>query len=143
MSNLKDLTIWYENLKKSTLDQIENFYDANVYFKDPFNEIKGRQKLRKIFDHMFENLGDPNFVFIDTIENDEEAFLTWDFYLKLNGKEYKIHGSSYLKYNKEKIIFYHRDYWDVGEEVLLNVPFVRSFYGYFRKKLALPEDYSC
>jgi len=143
LSNLKDLKIWYENLKKSTLDQIENFYDANVYFKDPFNEIKGRDKLRKIFYHMFENFENPNFVFIDTMENDDEAFLTWDFYLKLNGIEYKIHGSSYLKYNKEKTIYYHRDYWDVGEEVLLNVPFVRSFYGYFRKKLALPEDYSC
>ena len=140
MNNLTDLKAWYENLQKTSLDQIGSFYNEDVFFKDPFNEINGRDKLRKIFVHMFENLENPHFVFIDTVENDEEAFLTWDFFLKFNHMEYKIHGSSHLKYDKEKIIFYHRDYWDVGEEVLLNVPVVRSFYGFFRKKLSLPED---
>ena len=140
MSNLEDLKIWYANLKKSTLDQIENFYDVNVSFKDPFNEIKGIEKLRQIFDHMFENLENPHFVFIDTIENEREVFLTWDFFLKFNEKEFKIHGSTHLKYNDKKRIYYHRDYWDVGEEVLLNVPIVRSLYSFFRKKLALPGD---
>lgn len=140
MNNLTDLKAWYENLQKTSLDQIGSFYNEDVFFKDPFNEIKGRDKLRQIFVHMFENLENPHFVFIDTVENDEEAFLTWDFFLKFNHMEYKIHGSSHLKYDKEKIIFYHRDYWDVGEEVLLNVPVVRSFYGFFRKKLSLPED---
>jgi len=143
LNNLSNLKTWYENLKKNSLEHIDSYYNEDVFFKDPFNEIKGREKLRKIFNHMFENLENPRFVFIDTIENEKEAFLTWDFFLKLNSREYKIHGSSHLKYNKEKIIFYHRDYWDVGEEVLLNVPFVRSFYGYFRKKLALPEDRKC
>jgi len=140
LNNLTDLKAWYENLQKTSLDQIGSFYNEDVFFKDPFNEINGRDKLRKIFVHMFENLENPHFVFIDTVENDEEAFLTWDFFLKFNHMEYKIHGSSHLKYDKEKIIFYHRDYWDVGEEVLLNVPVVRSFYGFFRKKLSLPED---
>ena len=140
MNNLTDLKAWYENLQKTSLDQIGSFYNEDVFFKDPFNEINGRDKLRKIFVHMFENLENPHFVFIDTVENDEEAFLTWDFFLKFNHMEYKIHGSSHLKYDKEKIIFYHRDYWDVGEEVLLNVPVVRSFYGFFRKKLSLPEN---
>ena len=143
MSNLEDLKIWYVNLKKSNLDEIENFYDANVSFKDPFNEIKGIEKLRQIFNHMFENLENPHFVFIDTIENEREIFITWDFFLKLNEKEYKIHGSTHLKLNEKNRIYYHRDYWDVGEEVLLNVPIVRSLYGFFRRKLSLPENYPC
>ena len=53
---------------------------------------------------MFENFENPNFVFIDTMENDYEAFLTWDFLLSIKGKGLKIHGSSLLKYNKEKRI---------------------------------------
>ncbi len=143
MSNLEDLKIMYVNLKKSNLDQIEKFYDSNVSFKDPFNEIKGIEKLMKIFDHMFKNLGNPHFVFIDTIENEEQVFLTWDFLFKLNEKEYKIHGSTHLKYNEKNRIFYHRDYWDTGEEVLLKVPIIRTLYSFFRKKLSLPENYTC
>ena len=63
--------------------------------------------------------------------------------LRIKGREYKIHGSSHLKFNNENRIIYHRDYWDVGEEILLNVPFIRVMYSYFRKKLALPQERLC
>ena len=140
MNNLKELTLWYENLKKDSLDKIDFFYDENVFFKDPFNEFKGRDKLMKVFTHMFENLENPHFVILDTIEDSDGAFLTWDFYLKIKGRGYKIHGSSHLKYNKENKIVYHRDYWDVGEEILLKIPFMKFMYSYIQKKLALPQD---
>ena len=143
LNNLKELKISYENLKEGTLDEMEFFYDENVFFKDPFNEIEGRDKLTKIFGHMFETLEKPKFVILDTIENSRSAFLTWDFFLRIKGRAYKIHGSSHLKFNKENRIIYHRDYWDVGEEILLNVPFIRLMYSYFRKKLALPKERLC
>ena len=143
MKNLKDLTTWFENLKEESLDEIGLFYDENVFFKDPFNEIEGKDKLIKIFEHMFENLVNPHFVIIDTIEDSDGAFLTWDFFSSIKGRDYKIHGSSHLKYNGESRIIYHRDYWDVGEEILLNVPFIKLMYSYFRKKMALPKEYLC
>jgi steroid delta-isomerase len=143
LKNLKDLTTWFENLKEESLDEIGLFYDEDVFFKDPFNEIEGKDKLIKIFEHMFENLVNPHFVIIDTIENSDGAFLTWDFFSSIKGREHKIHGSSHLKYNGESRIIYHRDYWDVGEEILLNVPFIKLMYSYFRKKMALPKEYLC
>ena len=143
MNNLKELKIWYEKLKEESLDEMDFFYDENVFFKDPFNEIEGRDKLMKIFAHMFETLEKPQFVILDTIENSRSAFLTWDFFLRIKGRGLKIHGSSHLKFNKENRIVYHRDYWDVGEEILLNVPFIRLMYSYFRKKLALPKERLC
>ena len=143
MNNLKELKKWYEKLKVGSLDEMDFFYDVNVFFKDPFNEIEGRDKLMKIFVHMFETLEKPQFVILDTIENSGSAFLTWDFFLRIKGRAYKIHGSSHLKFNKENRIVYHRDYWDVGEEILLNVPFIRLMYSYFRKKLALPQERLC
>ena len=143
MNNLKELTLWYENLKEGSLDEMDFFYDENVFFKDPFNEIEGRHRLMEIFAHMFETMENPKFVMIDIIENSGSAFLTWDFFLRIKGREYKIHGSSHLKFNKENRIVYHRDYWDVGEEILLNVPFIRLIYSYFRKKLALPKEHLC
>ena len=143
MNNLKELKTWYENLKEGSLDEMDLFYDENVFFKDPFNEIRGRDKLMKIFEHMFETLEKPQFVILDTIENSRSAFLTWDFFLRIKGRGLKIHGSSHLKFNEENRIVYHRDYWDVGEEILLNVPFIRLMYSYFRKKLALPKERLC
>ena len=141
MNNLKDLTRCFENLTEESLEQLGLFYDENAFFKDPFNEIEGKDKIIKIFKHMFKNFENPYFVILDTIESSDGAFLTWNFFIGIKGREHKIHGSSHLKYNGENKIVYHRDYWDVGEEILLKFPLIKLIYSHFRKKMALPKEY--
>ena len=92
MNTIKKLTLWYENLKKESLNELDIFYDENVFFKDPFNEVEGIDNLRNVFVHMFKTLDNPHFVIIDTIENSEGAFLTWDFILFLKGKNLRYMG---------------------------------------------------
>ena len=140
MNNLKKLIEWYENLNEGCLDEINYFYDDKVFFKDPFNEIDGIENLNKFFVHMFKNLDNPRFVFIDIFENNESVFLTWNFFVKIKGNELQINGVSHLKCNKSDKIVYHRDYWDVGEEVLLKIPFIKLLYGLFRKKMAFSQE---
>ena len=137
MNRLTDFKEWFINLNESTLDDIVSYYDENVFFKDPFNEFNGREKLKKLFLHMFITFKNPHFVFIDTIVNSEGTFLTWDFIFSYKEKLFNIHGSSHLKLNDEEKIVYHRDYWDVGEEILLKIPFIKSLYRFFQNKLAL------
>ena len=107
MNRLTEFKEWFINLNESTLDNIVSYYDENVFFKDPFNEFNGREKLKKLFIHMFITLKNPHFVFIDNIENSEGVFLTWDFIFSYKEKLFKIHGSSHLKLNDEKKIVYH------------------------------------
>ena len=137
MNSLTEFREWVINLNESTLDEIVSYYDENVFFKDPFNEFNGREKLKKLFLHMFITFKNPHFAFIDTIENSEGIFLTWDFNFSYKEKLFKIHGSSHLKLNDEEKIVYHRDYWDVGEEILLKIPLIKSLYGFFQNKLSL------
>ena len=132
INKIKD---WYENLTQDSLNELNQFYTEDSFFKDPFNEIKGRKKINLIFEHMFENTDNPRFIFIDTIVEGDQAFLTWDFVFHINKNEYKIHGSSHLKLNSEGKIYYHRDYWDVGEEVLSKVPIIKSIYKMLTAKL--------
>ena len=138
MKSLTEFKERFLNLNESTLDEIISYYDENVFFKDPFNEFNGREILKKLFIHMFITFKNPHFVFIDTIENSEGIFLTWDFIFSYKEKLFKIHGSSHLKLNDKEKIVYHRDYWDVGEELLLKIPFIKNLYGFFQSNLALP-----
>ena len=133
MKSLKELMHWYETLTPETLANIQDYYDKDAFFKDPFNEIKGREKIEHIFQDMFLKLTKPHFVFIDIIEQDDQAFLTWDFIFTIKSLSYTIHGSSHLKLNQEKLVIYHRDYWDVGEELLLKIPLLKNLYSLFRK----------
>ena len=134
-NKLTELKTWFENLDENSLKRISEFYGNDCFFKDPFNEIKGVSKIENIFTHMFTNLEKPRFEFIDTIDGDDSSFLTWDFIFLIKNKEYKIHGSSHIKWSNDKVI-YHRDYWDVGEELFLKIPVLKSLYSFFAKRFA-------
>lgn len=140
MKDLSELIAWYENLSESNLSRIKEFYDKNTFFKDPFNEVQGLQKMERIFQDMFENLTEPRFVIIDTIHKDNQALLTWEFSFRNKDITYTIRGSSHLKMSESGLIIYHRDYWDVGEELLLKLPIVKNLYGMLRKKLSANQS---
>lgn len=135
MNDLDKVLAWYENLTEASLKKMDSFYAHDSFFKDPFNEVQGIDKIKHIFDDMFKNLKNPRFIFVDKIQEGRQAFTTWDFVFIANGKSYKIHGSSHLKLNDEGKVIYHRDYWDVGEELLLKLPILKGLYGMLRKKL--------
>ena len=136
MNKTQKLQDWYTNLSEVSLLEIESLYDSNCFFKDPFNELKGISKITKIFTHMFKELEDPRFIFVDVISNEDQSFFTWDFVFKKNGSNFKIHGSSHIKWESDKVIF-HRDYWDVGEEILLKIPVVKRIYSILVNKLSV------
>lgn len=135
MKNLTEFKNWYETLSENSLKNIEQYYSADIFFKDPFNEIKGISKLEIIFLEMFDQLDEPRFQIIDIVQQEEQVFLTWNFFFTYSKKAYSIHGSSHLKLNDTGLVIYHRDYWDVGEELLLKIPFIGSVYGILRKKI--------
>jgi steroid delta-isomerase len=137
MKELNDLIFWYENLTVEDVEKMKLYYSENAFFKDPFNELDGINNIKLIFLEMFKKLNGPRFKFIDSLVSGEQAFVTWDFYFYIDKKKYVIHGSSHLKFNKDSLIDYHRDYWDVGEELLLKIPLIKTFYHIFRKKLSL------
>ena len=111
----KSVKTFFEKMSPSDLNRLEEIYRFDSYFKDPFNELKGIDEVRKIYEHMFESLDEPRFDIDDIIEQNQQAFVTWDFIFKLKGKTqvYKIHGSTHFKYDGEGKVYYHRDYWDV------------------------------
>lgn len=137
--NLENFISWYENISEKSLNDIDIFYAQEVFFKDPFNEFSSRSEVKHLFENMFENLDAPKFIFSDIVSQDNNIFITWDFDFILKGKQWSIHGSTHLKLGEDAKIIYHRDYWDVGEEVLLKIPGIKKIYSFFRDKLSHKE----
>mgnify|MGYP001100004968 CR=1 FL=1 len=137
MTNTTKIINFYEKLKAEDVSRLDEIYEQDAFFKDPFNELRSLSNIQKIFDEMFNELENPYFVFIDKISQNHQLFLTWDFVFTKSGRTFKIHGSSHLKITESGKISYHRDYWDVGEELLLKLPIIKTLYGALRKKLSI------
>jgi limonene-1,2-epoxide hydrolase len=116
---------FFESLSPDALRRIGEIYAADAWFKDPFNEVRGIEPIRRIFTHMFEQVDSPRFVVREIVADDRQAFLTWDFLFRskrLGRGEQVIHGASHLKFDASGRVNSHRDYWDVAEELYEKIP---------------------
>jgi hypothetical protein len=116
---------FFESISPDALGRIDEIYAADAYFKDPFNEVRGIEPIRRIFTHMFEQVDSPRFVVREIVPDERQAFLTWDFLFRskrLGRGEQVIHGASHLRFDASGRVNSHRDYWDVAEELYEKIP---------------------
>ena len=137
---LDDLIRYFETITEATVPQLRDFYAADAYFKDPFNEVHKVAQIEQIFDHMFGPLSEPRFIVHTRIEQGDEAFLTWDFRFRI--KKYKpdveqaIRGGSHLRFDVQNKVCYHRDYWDAAEELYEKLPLVGGLMRFMKCRMA-------
>lgn len=134
--DLTALVDWYETLTPETLGRVGEFYAANAWFKDPFNEVSGLDGIKHVFAHMFATLRAPRFRITGRIADESGAFLAWEFRFGAGRREYEVRGATHLKWNGRGKIVYHRDYWDTAEELYAKVPLLGGLMRLLRRRLA-------
>tara|TARA_B110000503_G_scaffold139288_2_gene227364 strand:- start:184 stop:615 length:432 start_codon:yes stop_codon:yes gene_type:complete len=133
------VVLFFEGLSPERLGELARYYHPQATFKDPFNEVCGVDKIEGIFSHMYETLDKPRFVITNSIVQNNECFLTWEFYFRM--RRFKSHvdqviiGSSHLKFDASGLIVMHRDFWDAAEELYEKLPIVGNLMRWLKKKV--------
>lgn len=130
----------FEGLSPETLPALMGLYASRARFRDPFNDVQGRDAVERIFRHMFEVLEAPRFVVIETLTQDNRAVLTWDFSFQreAGGRTYRIHGSSLIHFDGRGHVVLHRDYWDAAQELYEQLPLIGGLMRWLRRRLQTP-----
>lgn len=148
-------TDWFARLTRESLDSIGEVYAPDAHFKDPFNDVKGVDRIRAIYLHMFENLIDPRFEIIQTIEQitsstglqvrapDQQghvhAFVAWQFKFEWHGQTFDIPGGTRFLFDGFGLIADHVDYWDVAAGLYEKLPIIGALLRMLRKRMAAPQ----
>ncbi|MFO1204514.1 MAG: nuclear transport factor 2 family protein [Burkholderiales bacterium] len=64
---LDELLRYYESLTAQSVARMGDFYAADAYFKDPFNEVRTLPDIQAIFARMFEVVELPRFAITERI----------------------------------------------------------------------------
>lgn len=124
-SSLQNVVGFFETISPDSVAQLSRIYADDVFFKDPFNEVRGTAAVTKIFEHMFRQVDAPRFVVTSSVLQGDEAFLTWDFLFRMkrfSRDEQCIRGATHLRFDDEGRVSLHRDYWDAAEELYEKLP---------------------
>ena len=138
--SLASLIQFYHELSPESVARFPEFYSADAYFKDPFNEVRGLASIQRIYSHMFNQVGEPRFVVAESIVAENGAMLIWEFnfQLKLWGKSQTqiMRGVSHLRFDTDGKVNFHRDYWDTGEELYMKLPAIGTLMRGLRRVMA-------
>ena len=136
---LDALIQFYNDFSPASVARFPEFYSADAWFKDPFNEVRGIAAIQHIFTHMFGQVAEPRFVVTEQVIDANGAMLVWEFFFRMKrwrkGEIQVIRGISHLKLDAEGKVFYHRDYWDAAEELYEKLPLIGSVFRLFHKAI--------
>jgi steroid Delta-isomerase len=130
----------YEGLSPDSVERLAEVYASDAYFKDPFNEVNGLDRIQAIFHHMYQKIEDPRFVVHQWSGTQDDGFLVWDMCFRshvMRGEpDQVIRGVSHIRFDANGKVAYHRDYWDTGEELYGKLPVIGWLINWLRKKLS-------
>lgn len=130
----------YLDLNKETVgsDLLDQLYSTDVHFADPLHSIHSLAELKSYFEGMYKNVIEIHFDYIDTLENDKTAFLTWVMtfrHPKLNsGQAIKVEGTTHIEHDGEKVTL-HRDYFDSTHMLFEHIPVIGSAIKIVKKRI--------
>jgi ketosteroid isomerase-like protein len=132
---LDAVVAWFETLTPDTVARIDAIYAPDAFFKDPFNEVRGVAAIRRVFEHMFVQVRNPRFRITERWEHERGVALVWDFTFESGGSKRTVRGASHLRLAPDGRIAYHRDYWDVAEELYEKVPLLGGLMRAIKRRL--------
>jgi steroid Delta-isomerase len=139
-ANVERVRTFYEAITRDSLRDLPALYVDDAYFRDPFNEVRGVEEIRRIFEKMFKDLDDCSFRIADVAGDDAQAFMTWNFTFRVRRFRpdvvQTIHGASHLRFDPDGRVKYHRDYWDAAEELYAKLPVVGGLMRYLKRRMA-------
>ena len=131
---------FFHGLSPESVVRFSEFYSADAYFKDPFNEVRGVAAVQRIFSHMFKQVAEPRFIVTEKVVDEHGAMLIWEFSFRVKlwgkGETQGMRGVSHLKFAADGKVNYHRDYWDTGEELYMKLPAIGTLMRGLRRVLA-------
>ncbi len=143
-SDIADIERFFTDMTPAQLARLGEVYQADAWFKDPFNEVQGLDAVRSIFQHMYDSLNQPRFIVTTRVVQGHQCFLTWDFVFGLRGQstEITVRGASHLMLapgtDGRWRIARHRDYWDVAEELYEKLPLLGALMRWLKRRVNAP-----
>ena len=144
-AQLQNYLTAFEHLTAENLEtNLGKCFAEDVYFKDPFNTVTGKQATLHIFKHMFSTVDEPNFTVLSAaqdMQNHQTALLYWkfEFILPSDKSAQKIDGMSRVTFDRLGLVTEHVDYWDAGEQVYAKVPLLGWGIRQVAKRLSASE----
>jgi len=128
---LKAYAAVFKDLTADSLPRLNALFAGDVYFRDPFHVLTGRDAVVALFRSMYKRMPDARFEVLDVCAHgaDETHYLRWRF----TGGRFDFTGVSTVRFNAAGLVSEHIDYWDAAGGVYERLPVLGGLLRGFRR----------
>ncbi|EGK73490.1 hypothetical protein METUNv1_00117 [Methyloversatilis universalis FAM5] len=126
----------YTSLEPARVPDLAALYADDARFRDPFNDVRGRAAVARIFSHMYSQVDAPRFEVTSSQCVADTAWLEWVMHFEMRGRPQAIVGATRLLFDAQGRVTDHRDYWDAAQELYEKLPLIGSVLRAIRRRLA-------
>ncbi|QXM25297.1 nuclear transport factor 2 family protein [Elioraea tepida] len=112
----------WEGLRPGTIDHLLSLAAPDIRFRDPFQDVRGRDGLKRVLTHMFERVPNPRFTVTDRAFGIEAGYLRWTFAWGAGAGGKRIEGMSEVHLGADGLVTAHLDHWDSGSQFYATLP---------------------
>ncbi|MBR9829336.1 MAG: nuclear transport factor 2 family protein [Oceanospirillales bacterium] len=131
----------FASLTPETVDSLCARASEDVHFRDPFNDLHGREAMHHLLMDMFQRAGRPDFSVDDICwhEVQQVGWLRWHFSadLPVIGM-LKVEGCTRILLDAQGRVCEHLDYWD-SAPIYLRLPLVGALLRKIRRRISAAE----
>lgn len=128
----------YETLSLGNLNDLAMQLSPDICFRDPFNNVTGRQSVTKIFAHTFKIFPSAKFVVNEVCAIKTHGYIHWNF-VPNPKKTLVINGVSRIQVDAQQRISEHIDYWDSASELFAKLPLTGTPTRWLLSRLSTPK----
>ncbi len=131
----------FEVLIPKTLPDLARLWTEDVVFRDPFNDVRGREASLAVFRHMYETTDDSRFDVLDVAVSDAGAYLKWRMTFRPKGKPetWAIEGMTELAFAADGRVSAHVDHWDAAGQLYEKVAGLGWLMRWLKRRLTAPS----
>lgn len=129
---------FFEGLTQANAGGLARLATPDVRFKDPFNDFRDRDRLIRLFTHMFDKLDEPRFIVRDRAMGATAGYLRWTFTFRVKGRPqaWSIEGMSEVAFDAAGLVTSHVDHWDAGEQFYEKLPVLGALMRVVKRRMA-------
>lgn len=127
---------YLETFTPETLTRLDDYVAADVRFADPFNDVRGIEAMRHIFDDMFETVADVRFEVSHIGVTGDTALMAWTFGGIARGKSFVLEGMSRIDFDASGRVIAHIDHWDSATQFYMHIPVIGWLLSFVRRRVA-------
>ena len=129
----------WETMSADDLARLDQWYTPDVRFRDPFNDVRGTDGIRRILEHMYESCAEARFEVHEQAASGDVGLLSWSFHFRLRrfspGQARRIDGMSRVLLAEDGRVSEHVDHWDAAAQVYEQLPLLGALLRRVRRRL--------